>query len=154
MDKNNETTKTQTPKVSKELALKELTAFLQKWKPKEFRRGTLTPEKIEEDYIDVLDAIMEGHLMFENLSPVYTLIQPLFGEATDESLRKTKVTFRSRINQLEKLEVMDGLDPEKQRGTYVKRLVQYVTQLSATEIKKLGECKEDFDVVNQIASVF
>jgi len=140
-------------KVDSEVALKELKEFLKKYKSKEIRRGTLTDEKIKEDYVDVLEAIEDGLLVFDEKShPSYTLESPLFEDAENQDLIVRQVNFRSRVKAADKTLVMDGLDFEKQRGTYVVKLLSYITKLSITEVKQLGN--EDFVVLNQLCSVF
>lgn len=140
-------------KVSQEVALEELKNFLKKHKSKEFRRGTLTDEKIKDDYVDVLEAIEDGLLVFDDKHhPTYTLEKPLFEDSDNPDLIVREVGFRSRIKAADKTLVMDGLDFEKQRGTYVVKLLSYITKLSMTEVKQLGN--EDFVVLNQLCSVF
>ena len=120
---------------------------------KDFRRGKMTDEKIEEDYEDVIEAIEDGLLVFdEKQKPTYTLRNPLYANATDKSLIKKEVSFRSRIKQADKNLVMDGLDIKKQMGTYTLKYISFITQLSLTEVKELET--DDFDVLNQICSVF
>lgn len=139
-------------KVSRSLALQEFTVFLKKWKSKEFKRGKLTSEIIEEQYIDVIEAIEEGNLIFENGSPVYTLKAPIFSESKNDENIVATVKFRSRIKKADLTRVMDNLDIEKQKGTYVLKLIGYITQLSKPEYDRLEN--DDFDVLNQICSVF
>lgn len=140
-------------KVSTDVALKDLTSFLQKYKAKEFRRGTMTTDKIADDYIDVVEAIEDGLLTFDsNQSPVYELRHPLYANAEDKSLIKSEVKFRSRIKEADKNLLLDGLDIKKQLGTYTLKYISYITQLSLTEVKELDN--EDFEVLNQICSVF
>lgn len=143
--------KTQT-KVAKEVAISELTDFLKIYKQKDFKRGKMTQEVIEEDFIDVIEAIEDGNLIFEKSKPVYNLRHPLFEKAEDKSLVVSQVNFRSRINEADKLLVMNGLNIEKERGTYILKTLSYITQLSMVEVKELH--KDDFDVLNQICSVF
>jgi hypothetical protein len=139
-------------KVVRKVAIQEITEFISKYKAKEIRRGILTDEKILEDYIDAIEAIEDGHLIFENGKPIYTLKSPLFAKAEDQSLVVRTVNFRSRISEADKALVMDGIDIEKKRGTYVLKTLSYITQLSMVEVKELD--KDDFDVLNQICSVF
>lgn len=139
-------------KIATEVALTELTSFLKIHLKKEFRRGKLPQEKIKEEYIDVIEAIEDGHLIFNGKKPEYTLREPLFKDAENKQNIVSKVTFRQRIKEADRALVMDGLDLEKQRGTYILKLLSYMTQLSLTEIKELE--KEDFNVLNQICSVF
>lgn len=141
-----------TGKVSKEIALKELTSFLKQHKTKEFRRGILTAEKIEEDYIDVLESIEDGYLTFDkDGKPVYKLVEPLHQNSEDQSLVVKEVKLR-RVRAADKALVMNGLDFEKERGTYIIKLVSYITQLSIADVKLLGN--EDYTVLNQLCSVF
>lgn len=140
-------------KVSKEIAIQDLKNFLMKHKAKDFRRGKMTDEVIEEDYEDVIEAIEDGLLVFdEKHKPVYTLRNQLYANATDKSLIKKEVTFRSRIKEADKNLLMDNLDIKKQMGTYTLKYISYITQLSMTEVKELET--DDFDVLNQICSVF
>lgn len=145
--------KTAEKKVSREVAIKDLTNFLKKHKSKEFSRGKLTDDVIEEDYIDVIEAIEDGLLVFDDKAkPTYTLRNPLFATADDKSLQVTEVTFRSRIKESDKNMLMDNLDIKKQMGTYTIKYISFITQLSMTEVKELE--KDDFEVLNQICSVF
>jgi len=140
-------------KVPTEVAIKDLTEFLKKYKEKEFRRGKMTEDVIEEDYIDVIEAIEDGLLVFDDkMKPTYTLRRPLYGDAEDKSLTINEVTFRARIKESDKNMLMDGLDIKKQLGTYTIKYISFMTQLSMTEVKELE--KDDFDVLNQICSVF
>jgi hypothetical protein len=138
--------------VSKDVAMEELTTFLKKQLPKEFRRGKMTSEKIEEDYIDVLEAIEDGLLVFDsNGKPVYELRSPLKNSEGEISIKQ--VTFRSRIKGADKTILMNGIDPKKQLGDYMIKVISYMTQIDSNELVKKLE-KEDFDVLNQICSVF
>ncbi len=139
-------------KVDFEVAINEVTVFLKKHMAKQFRRGKMTRDVIEEDYIDVIEAVQDGYLVFEKGKPVYTLRNPLFAKAENKDLTVKMVNFRSRIKEADRALVMDGLDLEKKRGTYVLKTLSYITQLSMTEVKELE--KDDFDVLNQICSVF
>lgn len=139
--------------VSQDVALKDLTEFLKKHKQKEFRRGLVSDESIKEDYIDVLEAIEDGLLVFDkHLKPVYTLRQALFQDAEDNSLKVTEINFRQRIRPADRNLLMDGLDVSKQIGTYTLKYISFITSLSMTEVKELE--KDDFEVLNQICSVF
>lgn len=140
-------------KVSNEIAVKEVTDFLRKHKEKEFKRGKMTEDVILEDYIDVIEAVEDGLITFDDHGkPVYTLKKPLYADAKDKSLVIDKVTFRARIKESDKNMLMDNLDVKKQMGTYTIKYISFMTQLSMTEVKELEN--DDFDVLNQICSVF
>lgn len=139
--------------VSTDVAIEDLKNFLQKHKSKEFRRGVMTQEKIEEDYIDVIEAIEDGLLSFDsNGNPIYKLRSPLYEGLEDKTLMVKEVTFRSRIKEADKSLLMDGLNMQKQVGTYTIKYISFMTQLSMTEVKELET--DDFEVLNQICSVF
>lgn len=140
-------------KISSEVAFNELKAFLKAKLPKDFRRGKITDENIKEEYPAVLEAIEDGLLVFdEKGSPNYTLEFPLFAESDDQSLVVKSVNFRSRIKGADRTVLINGLDPKKDLGTYMIKMISYICNLSATEVKELE--KDDFEVLNQICSVF
>ncbi len=144
---------TKKTKVATDVAMSDLREFLKKNLPKEFRRGKLDDEKIKEEYIDVLESIEDGNLIFGEKGELkYTLYTPLYSDAKDQSLVKKEVGFRSRIKGADRIILMDGIDPKKDLGTYMIKVISYICQLSITEVKQLE--KEDFAVLNQICSVF
>jgi len=139
-----------TKKVGREVAFKELKGFLNKHKAKEFRRGTLTDEKIEDDYIDVLEAIEDGLMIFKDNSPVYTLREPV--KSDNGNVVLDEVVFRTRIHPVDRTNVLNGINLEKEQGTYLLKTLSLATQLSVPMLSKLG--KEDFEVLNQVSQVF
>lgn len=144
---------TEGKKVATSVAISEVEVFLKKHLSKEYRRGLMTEEKVKEDYLDVIEAVEDGLLVFEKGRPVYTLRVPLFEGAEDSSLVvKTVNGIRSRIKEADRALVMDGIDIEKKQGTFVLKMLSFITQLSLTELKQLE--KEDYRVLQQIASVF
>lgn len=139
--------------VTREVALKEVVSFVKKYNPKDFKRGKLDAAKVEEEYLDTIEAVEDGLLVFNDKSvPTYTLEEELFPDAKDEALKIKVVNFRSRIKEADKALVMDGLDIKNQTGTFTLKTMSYISQLSMTEVKSLG--KEDYNVINQICSVF
>ena len=48
--------------------------------------------------------------------------------------------------------LMNGLDPKKDLGTYMIVVISHICNLSKTEVQLLE--KEDYEVLNQICSVF
>lgn len=140
-------------KVSNEIALSEFTKFLQKHKSRELKRGKLTQDKIQEDYIDAIEAIEEGALIFENGKPIFMLrdvISPPDGE--DQSLAISKLEFRSRIKPSDKAKLMEGLNPEKQSATFTLRYLAYIIKQPLPVLDKLSQ--DDYNAVNQVCSVF
>lgn len=140
-------------KISEDVALAELKGFLNKYKAKEIRRGQLKDDKIKEEYIDVLEAIQDGYMVFdEKHTPTYTLRHPLTTESGDKDLAVTEIKFKSRVKPTVKADLMDGLKVETQLGKFQIRYIGYIADLSRGEIDKLDP--DDYDVIMQIASVF
>lgn len=138
-----------------EVALVELTKFVKKHKAKEFRRGKISEDKISEEYIDVLEALEFGNLEFdENLNPKYTLIDPVLPteKGADASLGIREITFKTRIKPTALAGIMQGIDVQKDSGTFSLRYMSYITGLSVQIIDKFS--KDDYDALNQICSVF
>ena len=139
--------------ISEDVAVKDLIVFLKKHLTKEFRRGTISDEKIKEDYIDVIESIEDGNLVVdENGTLNYSLYWPLYADAEDKSLVKKEITFKERIKGATRTLLMNGLDPKKDLGTYMVVVISHITGLSKTEVQLLE--KEDYEVLNQICSVF
>ena len=139
--------------ISRDVAINEMKGFLGKYDKKGAKKKKHTDEYIEEEFETCLEAIESGNLVFnEHKTPSLTLFEPLYEKAENKALVVKSVTFKSRIKQAEKVLVMDGLNLEKQQGTYVLKVMSYMTQLSMTDIKELGS--EDYEVINQICSVF
>jgi hypothetical protein len=136
-----------------EVVVEEIFQFIKKHKEKEIRRNKITIESIKEDYEDMIEAVEDGFLVFdENKNPVYNLRHKIGEGLDDGSLATTQVKFRSRIKEADKNLLMDGLDMKRQIGTYTIKYISFITQLSMTEVKMLE--KDDFEVLNQICSVF
>ena len=129
-----------------------MTDFLKKYQPRNFKRGKFKKEKIEEDYIDAIEAIEEGRLVFnKNGVPVYDLENHLHLDNKDVDTIK-KVNFRSRIKQADKARVLNGIDVEKQQGDYTLNMLSYITQLAVADISFLDT--HDYNVLQQVSSVF
>lgn len=143
--------KTEKKAISEEVAIQELTEFLKKYKKREFRKGLMTRDKILDEYPNVIDALMDGLLIFnDKQEPKLTLREPI--EAKDKDLGVYEVTFRTRIRPSDQARIMDGLNLQTQQAKYVIKFLSYVADLSQGEIDLLD--KEDYDTINQIASVF
>lgn len=136
--------------ISTEMAVEELTVFLKKHKKKDFKRGRISEDDIKKDYIDAIEAIEDGFLVFKNGNPVYRLQEPLVNSEGATILKE--VVFRSRVKQADKMMVMNGLNVSEESGTYLLKLMALGTQISIAEIKQLE--KDDYKVLDQINSVF
>ncbi|WP_299529051.1 hypothetical protein [Ulvibacterium sp.] len=140
------------PAVSEEMAIDELSVFLKKYKKREFRKGQMTNDRILDEYPNIIDAIMDGFLVFEDAGPKLTLREPIETETKDKELGVYNVAFRTRVKPSDQARIMDGINIQTQQAKYVLKFLSYVTGLSSGEIDKLG--KEDYDTINQLCSVF
>lgn len=139
--------------VNQEVAIEDLRAFLSKYKKREARKGELTQEKLLEDYPDVIEAICDGLITFDDRNhPTFKLRHPIVPESGNTDLGTTEVTFRTRIKVSDKARIMDGLNVQTQQAKYVLRYTAYITELAISDIDRLDP--EDYDVINQIGSVF
>lgn len=140
-------------KISTEVAFEEVKSYLQKHLKKEFRRGQMPDSKIKEEYIDLIEAVEDGLLVFDNSSKAtYTLRDPLYTDKEDAGLQIKEVSVRNRIKAADKAILMDGLNVTKQLGTYSLKIIAYITQLDQKDVREIE--KDDYDVLNQLCSVF
>lgn len=145
-------------KVNNKVAFEDVKKYLQKHLKKEFRRGQMTDSKIEDEYFDMIEAVEDGLLVFDKQGKaVYELREKLDKDADGNKLENsdliiTKVNLRGRVKAADKHILMDGLNVQKQLGTYTLKIISHITGLSVVDIKRLE--KDDFDVLNQLCSVF
>ena len=139
--------------VSTDVAVKDVISFLKSKRPKMERRGELDTEKVKESYIDLIEAVEDGKVEFdEGFHPTLTLYSPLFKESSNEKNIVKKISFRNRVKAADKARVMNNLDVENKKGDYTLKLIGFLCQLSNAEVNEIE--KSDFDVINQICSVF
>lgn len=142
-----------TNKVATEVAINEVKSFMEKYNPKLFRREKNPIDKIKKDYPDVIEAVEDGLLIFdEKKSPKLTLREPLVSEDGNDSLATKEVTFRTRVKPSAKADLQSGLHPIEDLGKYQLRFIGYITQLSNGEIDAISP--EDYDTISQLTSVF
>ena len=99
-------------KISKEIAKQELFDFLAPY----YRHLRVKPtlEEIEEGYHNVIEAICNGRLVFENGVPKYTLEDPIKSE--DGSVIVDVITFKTRIKPSDKANLAKGIDKEYEKS--------------------------------------
>lgn len=135
--------------VSKELAVSEFMKFLKVHKSKELKRGKIKEVDIPEEYPDVMDAVMEGRLVFDdNHHPTLKLKEPL----KDDAETISEITFRNRIRPSERANVMSGLNIEKDLGKFTLRYLAFLTQRPIADLDRMHQ--DDYDTINQLSSVF
>lgn len=138
-------------KVDEKVAIETFTKFLKKFKAKELRRGEISEVDIKDDYIDAIESIQDGFLIFDDKDhPSLTLRKPL--TTGDDETAVKEVTFRTRIRPSDKANIMSGLEVQKDVGKFSLRYAAYITQLSIKELDLLD--RDDYDTIQQVCSVF
>lgn len=132
--------------VSQEVALDDLEKFVNTYSKKLVKRDTLS-----ESYPDVLDAIMEGLLSFdEKQVPKFKLKSPLVSD--DNSVALAELEFKTRIKPSTKADLGKGLSIQTDILNYQLRITAYIVGQPTAILDKLSPF--DYDVVSQISAVF
>ena len=131
--------------VSKEVALSELESFVNSNVKK-----PVSIENLEDFYPDVLDAIIDGYLSFEDGSPIYTLKEPIKNDKGDVSIIEIK--FKTRIKPTTLADLAKGLHPQTEAYTLTLRMTSFIIGQPMVMLDKFG--RYDFDAISQIATVF
>jgi len=132
--------------ISKEIALNDLEVFVNK-----FVKKPVAKEELEETYPDVLDAIMDGYLSFDEAGlPVLKLKDPIKNESGDVAVSEIK--FRTRIKPTVLADLAKGLNPQKEVFTLQLRMTAYIIDQPVQMLDKFE--RYDYDVLTQVAAVF
>lgn len=131
-------------KISKEVALDELEKFVNNFSKKKVERSD-----VETAYPDVLDAICEGFVSFdENLNPTYKLKDPIKGDGDGHK----EITFKTRILPTELAKLGKGLHPINDLFELQLKMTAHIIGQPVMLLDKFS--RYDYDAINQIASVF
>lgn len=132
--------------ISKEIALKEIEKLINKFvkRPVEF-------DKIEETYPDVLEAIMDGYLSFDEKGvPVLKLKEPVKAESGNIVLET--INFKTRIKPLTLRDLAKGVDLKRDPLGLPIKQIAYITNQPEVMVDNYG--KYDYDVIDQLCSIF
>jgi hypothetical protein len=134
--------------ISKEVALDELEIFINK-----FVKRPVSKNKLEKTYPDVLDAVMDGFLSFdeETRMPKYKLKHPIKNDEGTVSLSEIN-DFKTRIKPSTLASLAKGLHPTEEVFQLQLNMTAYILNQPIAMIDKFE--RYDYDVLNQIASVF
>lgn len=134
--------------VSKDVALDELELFINKWV-----KRPVSKNKLEKTYPDVLDAIMDGFLSFEEATgmPKYKLKYPIKNDDGNISMSEIN-DFKTRIKPSALASLAKGLHPSEEVFQLQLNMTAYILNQPVAMIDKFE--RYDYDVLNQIASVF
>lgn len=133
--------------ISKDVALLDLENFVNKFvkKPVQFN-------ELEDTYPDVLDAIMDGLLVFDaDQNPTFELKYPIKGEESG-NVALSKLTFKTRIKPTQLADIAKGLNPQKEVFTLQLKMTSFIIDQPIAMLDKFE--RYDYDVISQVASVF
>jgi len=133
-------------KVSKEVALEELQSFVEE---NIFKR--LENEELEDNYPQVLSAMMSGHLTLGE-EPEYKLQQPV-KSTNGETVVLERVKFKTRITVGEKTKLAKGVDMKGEALKYSYACMAFVMSLQSTSYLDRFT-KYDLRVCEQLSTLF
>jgi hypothetical protein len=133
--------------ISKEVALVELEKVVN-W----FVKKPVPVEELEETYPDVLEAIMDGLLVFNTDNvPTYKLKNPIKGEESG-SVVLDSLTFKTRIKPTDQRKIAFGIDFKKDPIGFQHKAIAYLT--SQPELMIDNYSRYDLDVIQQVSTLF
>lgn len=132
--------------VSKEVALNELEKFINS-----FVKKPVQKDQLENVYPDILDAIMDGFVLFDESGlPKYKLKFPIKNDEGNVSL--SEIIFRTRIKPTQLADIAKGLNLQTDVLTLQLRMTAFIIDQPVAVLDKFE--RYDLDAINQIASVF
>lgn len=132
--------------ISKDVALVELEKVVN-W----FVKKPVPVEELEETYPDVLEAIMDGLLVFDaDNVPTYKLKNPIKGESGGVVLES--LTFKTRIKPTDQRKIAYGIDFKKDPIGFQHKAIAHLTSQSELMIDNYS--RYDLDVVQQVSTLF
>lgn len=132
--------------ISKDVALEEVETLINR-----FVKKPVPAYEIEETYPDILDAIMDGFLTFnEKGVPVYKLKDVINNESGSVFLEE--INFTTRILPTELREMAKGIDLKKDPLGLQIKMIAHITDQADKTIDKYS--RYDYDVISQICTIF
>jgi len=132
------------PVISEELASNEIHEYLLN-----FVDGEIN---VKENYPKTLDAVMCGRLSFEkDLTPVYTLIEPLNAESIE--FKQNELRFKTRVKPTSTATLAKGIDLKTDAVKYSLVLIAHIIGVaSINELDNLS--KKDWALIQELTPVF
>lgn len=132
--------------ISKELALNDLESLINKFVKRPDAR-----EVLEKKYLDVLEAIQDGFLSFdEEMNPVFKLKNAIKNDKGEVSISEIK--FKTRILPSQLTELAKGLHPVDDLFLLQNKMTGFIISQPIAILDKFS--RYDLDVINQLASIF
>lgn len=132
--------------IAEELALEELSSFINKWVKKPESKGDL-----KEAYPNTFEAISEGRFILDEAkTPTLKLQEPLKND--EGGIFISELTFKTRIKPSTQADLGDGLNLSTQQAKYALRLISYISGQPIAVLDRLSRL--DYDTVSEISAVF
>lgn len=132
--------------INEEVALQELESFVNK-----FVKKPVGVEMLKETYPDMLDAIIDGYLSFdEDGLPTLKLKHPIKSESGNIVL--SEINFKTRIKPTALASIAKGIDLKNDALTLQLKMVSYIIDQPVAMLDKFN--RYDYDVINQVSTVF
>lgn len=131
--------------MSKDVAVTEIQAFVEKWTDM-----PIEDWKVDDEFPNLLRAIQKGLVVFKDGKPTQTLAYPLISD--EGNFNVTEIEFKTRIKPSTLSAITKGLNIAKQQMEYQNRCLANITGQGTAILDKLE--KFDYKVIEQISSVF
>lgn len=138
--------KAKTPVLSREVAIKEVINFVEKWDER-----TKTSDQVEESYPDIIDALVYGNLTIdEDLKASYKLTTPVLNDK--QEIVYDVISFKTRIKPKTLSDITKGMNIAKEQHLYLLKCLSYITGIEVPIIDNLS--KTDYRVLDQLSTIF
>jgi hypothetical protein len=131
--------------ISEEVAISELSEFI-----KHFTRKKLGSEELQEQFPDVIEAVMQGVLVLDKESPKLELIEEITGEGGSSFLKS--VNFKTRLLPSDQRKMANGVDLKKDGLLYAHKCMAHIISQPIAILDKLS--KVDYKAIEQLSSLF
>ncbi len=130
------------PVISKELAIQEVGEYLS-----DYVNGVFD---VENDYPNILNAVMFGRLSFKDGVSTYKLIEPI---NSGTEFAQNEVTFKTRVKPSDTARLAKGIDLKNDTVKYGLVVTAHVVGL-ASYYELDNFCKKDYLLIQELAPVF
>jgi hypothetical protein len=132
-------------KISREIAVEEVLNFINYYSKK-----PIQIDEVKDKHETIVDAVVSGHLIFEDNKPFYTLVHPIKNSNGD--VTKDKVEFKTRIRPNTKADLAKGIDLQKDVANYSLRIIAHIIGTTTKELDLFEPI--DYDVISEVSTLF
>ncbi|APZ82890.1 hypothetical protein [Flavobacterium phage FL-1] len=132
--------------ITKDIAISEIETLINR-----FVKKPVSTEEIEETYPDIVDAIMDGFLSFNDEGiPVLKLKFPIKTESGDLFL--SEINFKTRIKPTTLASIAKGIDLKTDQFSLQLKMISHIIDQSVPMLDKFE--RYDYDVISQVCTIF